>query len=456
MKKFHRVCVWALGLGFLASAAVAASREMALGADGEIYAVRAGTYGELFPNDKNFDRSDPVVALDITKPGSPLRRILVPGTGGPEVETSPSLIFEEGSGTVFLLWETEFSFHPILQLAGFDGTSWSRPIEVIGNPFALKTSVQFTITREVYEEKQADGSTVPRHRTIEHLVWQEETADGGLATLYSPIVINDGRYIGWNPIFNLDEYLDERVTPKSGEVQASLARAPIIESGRDERTIVIAYASSALGRLASVEVDTLPQPLIQLADKARSHIIDLGHRHYPGDLPGLAAKARSHIIDLGHAFRPEVIQAIAKQVEAEILGGGTDGLEPLANKARSHIIDLGAQLSGRGLRGAKGADATAQLLEIEEDPTLPESSGSSLFQFRVVSDLPVPHAGSGAVRLFVSEGGDNLTVSWAQADKVLYRNSHGDRWTEPRELRFSENLDLAKAYEILEQRLGNR
>ncbi len=457
MRKLQQVCVWALGLGFLASAALAGSREMALGAEGEIYAVHAGSYGELFPAQGDFESSNPVLALEISKPGTPVKRILVPSTDGPEAETSPSVLYEEDSETVFLLWETQFNFHPILKLAGFDGTTWSRPIEVIGNPFALKTSLQFTITRDLYEESTADGSAVSRHNTVLHVIWQEETASGGLATLYSPIVINDGKYLGWNPTFNLDEYLQERVPAASAAVQPSLARAPIVESGRDERTVVIAYASTALGRLASIEVDVLPQQLVQLADKARSHIIDLGHKYYPSDLPGLAEKARSHIIDLGQAFRPDIVQAIAKQVETDILASGTNGLEPLADKARSHIIDLGAQLSGRGLRGAKGADATARLVEVEEDlTTLPEASESFLFQFRVVSDLLIPQVGAGAVRLFVSEGGENLTVSWAQADKILYRNSRDDRWTEPRELKLSKELDLAKAYEILEQRLGKR
>jgi hypothetical protein len=457
MRKLQQVCIWALGLGFLASAALAGSREMALGADGEVYAVRTGTYGDLFANVEASERANPVLALEISKPGFPLKRILVPTTGGPEIETSPSVLYEEDSETAFLLWESDFGFHPILQLAGFDGATWSRPIEVIGNPFALKTSVQFTITRDVYEETADDGAAVSRHSTILHVTWQEETADGGLATLYSPIVINDGKYLGWNPIFNLDEYLQDRVTAASTAVQPSLARAPLVESGRDERTVVIAYASTALGRLTSIEVDALPQQLVQLADKARSHIIDLGHKYYPSDLPGLADKARSHIIDLGHAFRPDIVQAIAKQVETDILAGDTNGLEPLANKARSHIIDLGAQLSGRGLRGAKGADATAKLVEIEEDPTiLPEASESFLFQFRVVSDLPIPQVGAGDVRLFVSEGGEDLTVSWAQADKVLYRNGRDDRWTDPRELRLTKDFDLAKAYEILNQRLGKR
>jgi hypothetical protein len=459
MRKNHRAYVWALGLGLLAaSSALAAGREVAVGTDGEVYAVRVGTYGDLFPRSKAFDRANPVVALDITRPNTPLQRVLVPGTGGAEVETSPSVLFEEDSETAFLLWESKRSaIHPILQIAGFNGTSWSSPIEVIGNPFTAKTSPQFTITRDSYHEQGPDKTTVSRHRLVLHILWQEETSSGAWATLYSPIPIHDGRPATWSPVYSLDEYLGDRVTPAAAEVQPSLAQVPMLETGRDERTILIAYASAALGKLAVIEVDVLPEQLSQLADAARQHIVDLGHQHYPAELSRLADKARQHIIDLGHAFRPEVVQAIAKHVEEQILTGRADGLEDLANKARQHIVDLGAQLSGRGLRATKSADATAMLVEIDSDGTgSPALRRPFLFQLRVVSDLPVPAVGAGAVRLFASKGGENLTVSWAQADKVVYRNSQADGWTESRELRFSDNLDLAKAYEVLEQRLRNR
>jgi hypothetical protein len=458
MRTNRRVYVWALGLGLLAgSPALAVSREAALGGDGEVYAVRAGSYGELFPAGKDFDPVNPVIALDITKPKTLPQRILVPGTGGPEVERSPSVLFEEGSQTAFLVWESEFNFHPILQLAGFDGRAWTRPIEVIGNPFAPKTSLQFTTTRDAYQEPGPDNSTVTRHRTFMHLFWQEETASGW-ATFYSPILIDDRGYLGWNPVYNLDEYLQDRVTPATAEVQAALAKAPIIMAGRDERTVVLAYASTALGRLAAIEVDVLPEELTRLADATRARILELGQDYFPSDLASLAQKARSHIVDLGHAFRAEVVHAMAEQVKALILAGGSGGLEALADKARSHIVDLGAQLSDRGLRGANGADATAKLLEVAPDPTTgaPEAPGSLLFQLRMVSNLPVPRIGPGTVRLLVSDSGENLIISWAQADKVLYRNSRGSGWSDVRELRFSDSLDLTKAYEILEQRLSKR
>ncbi len=45
------------------------------------------------------------------------------------------------------------------------------------------------------------------YRTTLHLIWQEQNAASQLETFYSPIVINDGAYIGWNPIYNLDDFL---------------------------------------------------------------------------------------------------------------------------------------------------------------------------------------------------------------------------------------------------------
>ncbi|HEX9942342.1 MAG TPA: hypothetical protein VGG03_10020 [Thermoanaerobaculia bacterium] len=462
MRKTCPIHVLALGLGLLGSAAaLAAGREAALGSGGEVYTVRAGAYKDLFPGAKDSDRDNRVIALDITQPGGALQRILVPGTGGPEVESSPSVLFEDDSQTIFLLWESEMNFHPSLRLAGFDGSNWSKPIEVTGNAFALKSSPQFAITRDSYEESGPDNLSLTRHRTILHLVWQEPGgAAGTLETLYSPIFFIDGVYIGWNPVYNLDEYLQNRVEGANAQVPPALARAPVVESGRDERTIVIAYASTTLAKLVGIEVDVLPGELIQLADKARSHIVDLGRQLYPHDLPALGEKARSHIVDLGRAFRPEVVNAIADQTKAQILAGGAGSLEALADKARSHIVDLGAQLSGRGLRGDHGADATAKIVQIgsdEPNPPVPlEVIGSHLLQFRVMSSLPVPPASQGSVRLFLSESGENLIASWAQADRVVYRVSRENGWSDAKELKFSNSLNLAKAYEILEQRVRNR
>jgi len=237
--------------------------------------------------------------------------------------------------------------------------------------------------------------------------------------------------------------------------------APFIQGGRDERTVVVAYASSARGQMGAVEIDVLPEQLMQLADKARSHIIDIGRSYYPNDLPGLAEKARSHIIDIGRAFHPEIGQSIGDQVKAEILSDTSGDLISLASEARSHIIDIGAKLSGRGLRS--GSDPVTEIVEIDATPsrlaaTAPDATQSPyhLLQIRAAGAWPAPRVGPGTVKVFMSQTGEDLIVSWAQADRVLYRNSQDGGWSDPKTLLFSDSLDLKKSYDILDQRIRHR
>jgi hypothetical protein len=226
--------------------------------------------------------------------------------------------------------------------------------------------------------------------------------------------------------------------------------------------VVVVYTSASTARMAAIEVDVLPRELGQLAEKARAHIVDLGRKSYPADYSSLAEAARAHIVDLGVAFQPQVISSIADRVKDLILAEGAAGSDLLvvAEKARAHIVDLGAQLSGWGLRPS--GNEMAKILEIGDTPNpVPPTDGSVgpasyLFQFRVSANLPAPQVGAGTIRLFASETGENLIVSWAQSDRLLYRNSRADgTWSDPKQLVFSNNLDLAKAYQILDQRLRN-
>ena len=96
-------------------------------------------------------------------------------------------------------------------------------------------------------------------------------------------------------------------------------------------------------------------------------------------------------------------------------------------------------------------------LKVAPPPTpKPTTAAAYLIQVRVASSRPVPRVGPGSVELFVSEAGDDVLVSWAQVDKVLYRLSTDSSWTETRELRFTPSLDINKAYDILGQRVRNR
>jgi hypothetical protein len=460
MSKNHWFLVLGMiGLGLAAPApGLAASHDSALGASGEVYQVKSGKYGDLFPGGQGTAPGTPVLAIDVTRPGAAAQRVLIPDTLDTAAESSASLLYEDDSRTVYVVWESQEGIHPVLKLAGFDGATWSTPISVVGNPFAPKTSPQFAITRETFEDLADDDTAIVKHRNTLHLIWQEEGATtGALETFYTPVVFVDGIYAGTNPV----DFLPDGA---AGDVQPTLLRAPTIQTGQDQRTVVVAFASLAKGQLATVEIDVLPEELSRLSEKARSHIIEIGRNLYPSDLPGLAEKARSHIIEIGHAFHPELASTLADQVRATILANDASDLLQLAEKARSHIIEIGAKLSGRGLRNPKEL-ANTQIVQVDDpvDVSLavapnpkPNQAAAYLIQVRVASSRPVPRVGPGNVALFVSEAGDDVLVSWAQVDKVLYRLSTDTSWTEPRELRFTPTLNIDKAYDILGQRVRNR
>lgn len=466
MSKDKRVFAWTIGLALLtASSAFASERQAVLGADGAVYMARTGTYGELFPGDKGGNATDPVLALEVTRPGSPVQRILVPSTVNAEVEKSPSLLYEDQSGMLYLVWQSLNAVHPILQLSGFDGTAWSTPIEVTGNPFAPKTSPQMAITRDTFDELDAEGAVVEKHRTALHLIWEEEVGTGGLLeTFYSPILFIDGVYLGWNPVYRLSSF-DPSEAATGPAASPALVRSPSIQGGRDGRTVVVAFVAPAKGRLVTLEIDALPQEFSQLADKARSHIIDLGRRpNAPRGLKAIADEAHAGVIELGRAFHAEIAESLADQVYEKLMKSGTQNLEFLGGAARSHIIDLGAKFSGRGLRNQKAAAVSVEKT-VEVTPAAPGSPepeaprSSNFLQFRLASSRPVPDVGTASaetLRVFISESGDNVLIAWPEKNRVLYRDTKGDDWNNVREIKLSDSVDLSRAYEILERLVRNR
>ncbi|HVR99268.1 MAG TPA: hypothetical protein VMW27_21790 [Thermoanaerobaculia bacterium] len=460
--RFIRLFALALGLSCVALPA-AASRDTALGADGELYQVRTGTYGQLFPRGQEHERETPVLVLDVIQTDGTTVRHLVPETETEALENNPSLIYEEDSHTVFLLWESRFNYHPILMLTGFDGEDWSEAIEVIGNAFADKSSSSLTVTRDTYEVKDAEGNPVVKHRTVLHMLWEETNSVGLNETLYTPVILENGTFLGRSPIFKLNDFDRSPEPANAAEVPVELVRRPKIQPGRDGRTVVAVFASSTTRRLTALEIDVLPAQITQLADGARAYIIDLGARHN-GNLRAIADDARAYIIDLGVAFQPEVARSIADSLHAYILSqgpvSGVPGVRSLADRARAYIIDLGARLTGRGLRNTTGTSTSpTETFDVKPTPlsgTSATTGQAQLIQIRVTSNRAVPRVGTGTdFHLFVSESGQDVLVAAASADRVQYRRSDGAGWKDLQEIRLRDGMDLNRALEILERQVRN-
>ncbi|HVR95406.1 MAG TPA: hypothetical protein VMW27_02255 [Thermoanaerobaculia bacterium] len=471
----HRILaatLLAASLALAAGPAAASHQEATLGNAGELYVLRTGTYGQLFPTGTEVDKDNPVLALDVQRPGAAVERRLVAGTREKDVEGTPATVFEDDSSTLFVIWESRInSIHSIFRLASFDGSGWSNPIDITGNPFSVKTPPQIAVTRDSHREPSSDGTPATiHHRTVLHISWAEENGAGLYDAFYTPIILDEGSYLGWNPVYRLDTFASptELAAPAVSAAAPELVRAPTVQPGQDGRTVVAAFASSTSGEMSAIEIDVLPSQLQRLADKARGYIIDLGVRRKLTDLTAISTRARTFIVENGDDYQPEVARSIADQVAAYVLSNGghggplaPGGITNIAEGARGYIIDLGAKFSGRGLKSAAlaGDDEAAppRKLEIAASPEDAASDAPAhIFQVRIAAGRTAPEIGTGAVRVFASEAGDEILVSWAGTDRVTYRISQGNGWSDPREILLSDNLELNGVYDILAQRVRRR
>jgi hypothetical protein len=448
--------------GWLAWPAAAIQQDAVLGNDGELYTIKTGIYGSLFPEGQEADPGNSVLALEIARHGQPKQRLLVPDTWDKAVESSPAIFFETDSGAVFLVWESRLSSTQFsVRLASFDGRRWVPTIEITNSTKSspqLAETLQLVATRDSHKEKDANGEPVIRHRTILHLTWSQENV-GGLfnQAFYTPVIFMDGTFIGANPIYPLNGF-DRSDDQPAEAVAAELVRSPMVQAGDDRDKVIVSFTSAVTGRLIALEVHVVPTQIRRLADKAHSSIIDLGAQHKPSR-PTLAAKARDTVLNCSGEFQPEVARSLAELLYAHLLGDGSstdpvEDLKAIAEDARGYLIDLGAKFaSGRVLKSSP-----ARLLQILETPTDPadDNPPAHLLQVRTASSRPAPAIGGGTVRVFVSDRGTSLLVSWAGKDRVYYRDSQPGGWSDVRELKLNDGMDLNKAYEVLNQRVQSR
>ena len=446
----------ALGLALLALPSAALEKNATLGASGEVFLVKADQYGNLFPKGRAAAAGSFVLALDVAKPGQPLERLLVPGTKADDVESSPALVFEEHTNTLFLVWASQVnSIHSVLRLASYDGDEWFGPVQISSNEFSSKVSPLLAITRDSYTDTDSEGAPLLRHRTILHLVWQEEDRENSFDLFYSPLIVEDGHFLGWNPIFNLSSQVAQEEPAEAPAPLLQLVHAPTIQRGRDARTLTVGMVEEATRRLFTLEIDVLPEELGRLGEKARAAIIDMGHRGT--DRPTLAAKTRDEILKVGH-FQPEVLTAIAVYVYDLVLNSGTEAPEILGEKARAAIIDMGARMSDRGLR-PDNRESKSRIESVERDCQEDQGTQANvphLLRFRVASSRPAPVVETGPVKLFVSESGSEALVSWVKDDRVFYRLSTDNGWSDTNEVQITSSVTLDKAYELLESKVRNR
>jgi hypothetical protein len=470
-KKINGLAVIAVAALCLALSAAfpAASRAdhlgTALGADGQLYVVRAGPYGALFPGQNNYNTATPVLVLDTTLPGSPPQRQLVPGNADGTAESSPALIYEDASKTLYVVWvSSSNSVGSVIKLASYAANQWSPAITIIGNPSASKTPPQLAVTRDTHQETDpVSGNPVTHSRTVLHIVWSEPAANGLSQAYYAPVIFEDGVWIGVVPApTHLDTFdaLDQsgQTAPGAGPgpFSSPLADNPTVQGGRDTSTVVTGFASNASGMLTAVEVDVLPEELRILADTSSAAILATGGQYFPGHLGALAALVQTVILSNGGAFQPEALQAISTAAQAQVMAGATD-LTTMANRIGATIVDTGAKFALRGLRMG-GFGGAGQIVPPQVVAILVPNAPSHYLQFRVTSTRPLPAVGANGLQLFLSRSGIDALAAWTgpNSGAVLYSNTQPDgTWSSQKQLQVSSTLSLQQAYQVLEQRMQN-
>lgn len=437
----------------------------ALGDEGQVYQVIPGAFGKLFPEDGSQPADSPVLALDVVAPDGTRERFLVPGSEGLEVEGSPSVVFEDSSSRLYAVWESKRS--PTvsrLLLASFGDGAWSEAIEISGDVSPLKDEPRILITRDRFSTRGESGVLTVRSRTVIHVAWREDSAEGS-SLFYTPVVLEAGRYVGWNPVVALADLEPAALDRASGPSASELLRIPELIAGEDVHTAVIGYFSSASGRLVTLETRLLPGELGALADDIRADIIEIGVRE-PGKIQSTAEKCRADIIEIGNRLNGGIVRHFADRASGSVMEISSAEperpLEALADDIRADIIEIGAELFG----GPGGRRNQSKLLEIASaEPG--ESGGESaappgtthLVRIQLVSDRPTPPLDGLPAKIFLSEDGERVLVGWAAQGKVYYTETlaepgpDGEAWTAVKHMTLSERLGIVEAAAILEARV---
>ena len=429
-------------------AAAADAPPMALGGGGEVYRIVQGAHGAVVADVPEATAYNHALALEVTRPGGVVERLLVPGTDGVAEETYPTLSVDQSTDTVFVIWEAVETIHSTLHLTSFDGEQWSDTLELTGDPFSYKSRPHLVATADDYQTIDESGQVVDHERVILHVVWWDQSGDGDRA-LYTSLLVRDGVIEPTWKIRPLTDFLPSAGTLGNGPV--GFYSAPQVSPSDDRRKAIISFGDRGGNRVATIEVAAVPGSLVALADEARAQILDTG-RNFVGPRSAFAAKARAQILDTGRRLvAPEVAAFLASATADLILAAEADlSLEAIAEKARAQILDTGARLT-RGPR-LMVDKSTTHIVEAHG----PDTEEGRLSQFRVVSVRTTPGLPDRAIRTLTSGTGEDLVLAWDVEGAVRYRQSQGSGWSEVRTLTLDATLSREQAYEILQRRLDRR
>lgn len=469
-----RRSAFVLGLALLLMQTLSASAaQSVLGSDGRLFTLREATYGDVeIVSDAAAE--NPVLVLDIQSSDGVRTSTVVAGTEGPDIENFSFLSHEPSQDAVYVLWERRTNLiHSQVIMASYRGGEWSDEIAISDRRFSWKSSPVLVASRDSFHQpEQVEGNGLEAasvQRTILHVLWTEDRPERRV-TVYSPIVLINGSYVG-----NIGRIvLDDLVTDGSGGTALDgLLISPSLKlSGQGKITLGFVTGSDE-GRIATFRISVLSGEMSAMADDLRSHLIDFGARYDisdPEDVQRAGDDLRSHLIDFGARFDRPLVRHVADDLRSHLIdfGARSEGSPPgtdaqaLADELRSHLIDFGFRLDNRGV--AATSDRPRQQVDSRISESVPNfetgapSPVSQILQIESTAVLPVPAIPRQVedAQLFVSPDGNSALVAWAAEGAVQYMetDSSSEQWSEVRTLRLDEQTSLSNALTILENRMN--
>jgi hypothetical protein len=412
-----------------AEAGAAGPRAAVYSANGVRYEAVTGRFDDLFPTpdaSSSLAGEAPALAIDVVHAGGATERLLVPRTDGEELEVQPTLIYEEATSTLFVLWlargQNERSH---LLFDSLQGDRWNDPLSVTREAMVIEAPPTVVLTRESTQ------------RTVVHLAWAAD-GPGGTHSFYSPIVLFRGEYAGWNPIVDLGK-LDPH-GPASWPAPSAVYRAGGVADGVDLRSVVLATANEATGHLLTARSRVLPMGLVSFSDEARNHLIGVGTtwRRTPREL---ADEVASHLDELDLEIHVGARAFLSRAARAFILenAGVITSTEELAAALRRHLLEAGASLLSQEF---ETAPQSCGLIEVGPDAADQTERAAHVLEICRIRDRPIPAIGGDEVAIHASRDGGLVLLTWRADGALWFRLSDGVGWSEPRAIEADGDVEL--------------
>ena len=434
-----------------------------LGKSGDIYKVTVGTYSELFQAGTEASADAEVLRLEARRGSGTVEHHLVPGSEPDHSDRTPSLSFDALTSRLYVVWSSNStSTLSRINLTSFDGSEWSETIEVSGNIYSDKSAPRLAVTHDRFQlagDSPGESST----RTILHVVWSEDTADGE-KVMYAPVVLIDGELASTlKRMHTLNGYVSQELidVPYSGTVPESLLKAPTVDAASESNAVVIGFVDSASGALVQLELATPAAELGELADRLADHLdsTNLCQRiesEGSSAITSVASGARAHIVIVGRRIRSRTLRALADDARqmlterAETLCA-EGGLQSVSNGARAHIVIVGARSQDGDLLDETVADSHVLLAAAQP---VGNDYVHHLARLQVKSERPAPTIGSGQPTIFVSPEGTGAVVAWENGSAMTYVETDPatGAWSESFSLQVGDDLSHSEAYSILRDR----